>query len=54
MKKKANIVREMKKRSLNIYGLSEDKWKKNRYCYLSIYRMDIVLSALVEEEESME
>ena len=36
--KKANIVREMKKHSLNIFGLSEVKWKKSGDCYFEGYR----------------
>ena len=34
----ANIVREIKKHSLNIVGLSEVKWKKSGYCYFEVYR----------------
>ena len=48
--KMANIVREIKKHSLNILGLSEVKWKKS----VDSYFEDIVLSALIEEEKSME
>ena len=36
--KMANIVREMKKHSLNILGLSEVKWKKSGDCYFEGYR----------------
>ena len=36
--KMANIVREMKKHSLNILGLSEVKWKESGYCFLEGYR----------------
>ena len=36
--KMANIVREMKRHSLNILGLSEVKWKKSGDCYFEGYR----------------
>ena len=36
--KMTNIVREMKRHSLNILGLREVKWKKSGYCYFEGYR----------------
>ena len=33
----ANIVRQMKKHSLNILRLSEAKWKKSEDCYFDGY-----------------
>ena len=34
----ANIVREMRKHSLNILGLYEVKWKKSGDCFYEGYR----------------